>query len=102
MFQALVSTAGRWLGDFHRTLFPSPSLRADLVETPSAPLKHYERLERVVLTDAVSRTLFDEYAAHRDTQRGEEETGWVLLGVREVHEALVLATMPAGWNAAPG
>jgi proteasome lid subunit RPN8/RPN11 len=50
----------------------------------------------VVLTDEVSRTLFEEYALHRQSDRGEEETGWVLLGIRETDEATVLATLPAG------
>jgi proteasome lid subunit RPN8/RPN11 len=50
----------------------------------------------VVLTDEVSRTLFEEYANHRASERGEEETGWVLLGIREQDEATVLATLPAG------
>jgi proteasome lid subunit RPN8/RPN11 len=50
----------------------------------------------VVLTDEVSRTLFEEYAAHRESTRGDEETGWVLLGLREVDEVVVLATLPAG------
>jgi hypothetical protein len=50
----------------------------------------------VVLTDQVSRSLFAEYAAHRDSDRGAEETGWVLLGLREADEAVVLATLPAG------
>src|SRR5262249_28414797 len=62
---------------------------------PSAP-RSYLPLERVVLTDGVSRTLFEEYAAHRDSARGEEETGWFLLGVRETRTALVLASLPAG------
>jgi hypothetical protein len=53
-------------------------------------------LKRVVLTDEVSRTLFEEYAAHRGTDRGAEETGWVLLGVRKPAEAVILATLPAG------
>ena len=56
----------------------------------------YERLRKVVLTDEVSRTLFDEYAEHRATDRGLEETGWILLGVREVDQVTVLATIPAG------
>lgn len=42
------------------------------------------------------KTLFREYAEHRAGDRGSEETGWVLLGVREADEALVLATLPAG------
>jgi proteasome lid subunit RPN8/RPN11 len=49
----------------------------------------------VVLTDEVSRTLFAEFAAHRGTERGAEETGWVLLGRREGDHAVVLATLPA-------
>src|SRR5439155_1493296 len=52
--------------------------------------------QRVVLTDGVGRTLFEEYAEHQAGSRGEEETGWVLLGVREEQEALVLGTLPAG------
>jgi hypothetical protein len=56
----------------------------------------YGPLERVVLTDGVGRTLFEEFADHRTEARGEEETGWVLLGLREAREAVVLATLPAG------
>lgn len=55
----------------------------------------YDRLARLVLTDEVSRTLFDDYAAHRRSDRGAEETGWVLLGLRQADEAVVLATLPA-------
>jgi proteasome lid subunit RPN8/RPN11 len=50
----------------------------------------------VLLTDGVARTLFEEYAEHRAAARGEEETGWVLVGLREASEAVVLATFPAG------
>jgi proteasome lid subunit RPN8/RPN11 len=49
-----------------------------------------------VLTDGVGHTLFEEFAGHRAEARGEEETGWVLLGLREAREAVVLATLPAG------
>ena len=48
------------------------------------------------MTDEVCRTLFDEYAAHRHSDRGAEETGWVLLGIRNESDAVVLATLPAG------
>ena len=65
-------------------------------EPPAAPPVSFRRLRRVVLTDAVGRTLFGEYAAHRATERGQEETGWVLLGRREDERAVVLATLPAG------
>lgn len=62
---------------------------------PAAAPTRYDPLRRVVLTDEVSRTLFDEYAAHRAGDRGREETGWVLLGVRGADEATALATLPA-------
>ena len=54
---------------------------ADRVSAPVAPLKPiasraaYEPIRKVQLTDEVSRMLFDEYAAHRNTERGNEETG---------------------------
>lgn len=60
---------------------------------PGAPL---DPLRRVILTDEVSRTLFGEYAEHRETDRGAEEIGWVLLGLRDADRAVVLATLPAG------
>jgi hypothetical protein len=50
----------------------------------------------VVLTDEVSRTLFGEYAAHRQSERGGEEIGWDLMGTRQGDTATVLATLPAG------
>jgi hypothetical protein len=96
MLQGLVSTASRLLSDLQRSLrgdhWPGPDFVAP---APVGP-RRYKRLERVLLTDEVSRTLFEEYAAHREGTRGEEETGWVLLGVREMSEAIVLATLPAG------
>lgn len=55
-----------------------------------------ERLEHVDLTDEVSRTLFEEFAAHRASQRGEEEIGWLLMGHRLERRAVVTATLPAG------
>jgi hypothetical protein len=53
-------------------------------------------VERVLVTDGVMRTLFEEYAAHRASACGEEETGWVILGHRDTADATVLATLPAG------
>jgi len=69
--------------------------RPTLPEPATIP-KAYRRLERIVLTDGVVRTLFDDFDRHRETARGEEEFGWVLLGVREEAEAIVLAVLPAG------
>lgn len=62
---------------------------------PGAPVQ-YDRLARVILTDDVCRTLFEEYAAHRASDRGAEEIGWFLLGRRDADAATVLATLPAG------
>lgn len=55
-----------------------------------------EPLQRLILADDVGRTLFGEYAKHRQSARGHEEIGWVLLGLRRGPEAIALATLPAG------
>ncbi|HXG10181.1 MAG TPA: Mov34/MPN/PAD-1 family protein [Gemmataceae bacterium] len=96
MLQVLVSTANQLLADLNRSLLRErkPAARPRLV--PAGPAARYQPLQRVLLTDGVGRTLFEEYAAHRAQARGEEETGWVLMGLREVNEAIVLATLPAG------
>lgn len=97
MLQALVSSVSRWLNEVSRTLFHEQLPAADLLAAGTPPPQRiYRPLERVVLTDQVCRTLFEEFADHRQTPRGEEETGWVLLGIREETQAVVLATLPAG------
>jgi proteasome lid subunit RPN8/RPN11 len=90
-WQALAGAAAELLKTLSRPTPRRPPLR------PTAPgPKPLRPLRRLRLTDEVSRTLFDEYAAHRAGPRGEEETGWVLLGLREGDDALALATLPAG------
>jgi proteasome lid subunit RPN8/RPN11 len=42
--------------------------------------------------------LFQEYAAHRASERGREEIGWILLGYRSGSTAWAVATIPAGAN----
>lgn len=64
------------------------------VAAPDAPA--LAPLRKLIVADDVGRTLFGEYASHRQSERGHEETGWTLLGVRRGDEALVLATLPAG------
>jgi proteasome lid subunit RPN8/RPN11 len=94
-WQALVGTATRWYNDLQRSWHrPRPSPQPTRPATSSAV--SYGPLERVLLTDGVGRTLFEEFSDHRAQARGEEETGWVLLGLREAREAVVLATLPAG------
>jgi proteasome lid subunit RPN8/RPN11 len=96
MFGALVRVAGRLFGDLNRSWQgnrngqPKPAGLRD--ETPTS----FQPLRRIVLTDGVGYTLFEEFAAHRAAERGQEETGWVLMGRRKADEAVVLATLPAG------
>lgn len=95
MWQALVSTANRLLLDFNRAWHREPNTPEAAPLIPSAPGK-YQPLQRVTLSDEVARTLFEEFESHRKGVRGNEETGWVLLGLREEEEAVALATLPAG------
>jgi proteasome lid subunit RPN8/RPN11 len=94
MWQALVRSTRQLFADLSRSLGGERQCRAaSRAPATDAPL---QALERVVLTDGVGRTLFEEYSAHRAQARGEEETGWILLGLRKAKEAVVLATLPAG------
>jgi hypothetical protein len=107
MLQALVQasrqlfkTLGRSWGpvaDSPPSQRPGPALSSRYADRPI-----YRPLERLVLTDEVSRTLFEEYEGHRRGPRGEEETGWVLLGHRREKEAVALATLPAGARSEAG
>lgn len=100
MWQTLVKTAHQFLTQLGRTL---PRSAIDTLRPVQARVPQptsYAPLERIVLTDEVGRTLFEEYAAHRGAKgRGDDETGWVLLGLRQPSEAVVLATLPAGADA---
>jgi len=94
MLRAVVSTATRWLHELER-VWLRPRGSATPLPLPYRPLP-LGPLECVRLTDGVGRTLFEEYAAHRAEARGDEEIGWILLGLRQTTEAVVLATLPAG------
>jgi hypothetical protein len=59
-------------------------------------------LRRLLLTEGVVHTLFEEFAAHRSGHRGDEETGWILLGLRDLDEAIAVATLPAGAERSAG
>ncbi len=99
-------TLTRWLhellGQCQRALgqqaSPTPERSPPAVLREPAPAfpVNYKPLRRVIVTEGVERELFEEYAVHRTSERGGEETGWVLLGRREEEEAIVLATLPAG------
>jgi proteasome lid subunit RPN8/RPN11 len=94
--QGFRDVARQLWGVLQRSLFrPRGMISSAVQEAPGLP-KHYEPLRRVLLTDGVGRTLFEEFAAHREAEHGDEETGWVLMGLRERDEAIALATLPAG------
>lgn len=94
-FMALVERARRLLDDLRRSLNRVPRPASPPTAAPAGPVT-YGPLQRILLTDGVGRTLFEEYAHHRGQARGDEETGWVLLGLRDAREVVVLATLPAG------
>jgi Prokaryotic homologs of the JAB domain len=96
MLRGLVTGASRLLDSFCRAFLRHREGQASCKRLAEPRPASFLPLKRVVLTDDVGRTLFEAYAAHRDSARGDEETGWVLLGIREREDALVLATLPAG------
>jgi hypothetical protein len=99
MLHGLVTSASHLLNDLRRSLL-APGVSALAASPhPTAPVAP---LQRVLLTDGVGRTLFEGYARHRDEERGEEETGWLLLGLRDRTEAVALATLPAGTQSDAG
>jgi len=88
MLQVLVQTAHRLFHDLSSTLKRGQGGSASADRPATEQGQRYLPLERILLTDGVSRTLFEEYAAHRDSARGNEETGWQLLGFRESTQAV--------------
>ncbi|HEV8063141.1 MAG TPA: Mov34/MPN/PAD-1 family protein [Gemmataceae bacterium] len=96
MLQGLSRIAQRVLREFKppfaRVSLPASAVPEDRGQAPT----QFEKLKRVVLTDGVGRTLFEEFVRHQQSERGHEETGWLLLGLRRETEAIVLATLPAG------
>jgi len=112
MFGRLTGAAKALLTDIRRTFQrwqrgrnpPLPPLiNAGVAAIEPRPAQAtYRPLQRVVLTDGVSRTLFEEYEAHRREEQGQNETGWMLLGLRKEDEVVVLATLPAGAHSDAG
>jgi proteasome lid subunit RPN8/RPN11 len=96
MWQGVVSTATKWFHELSRTWLRPRGGPVRPRPLPPANGPAYLPLDGIRLTDGVGHTLFEEFAAHRAEARGDEETGWVLLGLREASQAVVLATLPAG------
>src|SRR5262245_28306997 len=83
-----LATFARRFWTFFRRSFSSPPRSRILPETAPVTSVELRPLRRLKLTEGVARTLFEEYGEHRRGPRGAEETGWVLLGIREGDEAL--------------
>src|SRR4051794_8989846 len=95
MLQGLISSATRLLDELRYAVRPRRTGKPGTGrEKPAGSA--LAPLQRIILSDGVGRTLFEGYANHRQEARGSEETGWVLLGLREPREAIALATLPAG------
>lgn len=53
-------------------------------------------IERVLLSEGVAQTLFSDFSDHRQTERGDEEIGWILLGYWMDGQPIAVAALPAG------
>ena len=93
-WKQLLNGLSRRARDLAADITRPPAAEPDPHLPPAGPIE-YRRIERIVLTDDVSRTLFDDYASHRMGKRGDEEMGWVLLGLRQSDQAIALAALPA-------
>jgi len=93
MLHGLVTSARQLIDEVRRSWFLGAA--ATRPEPPVQP-PAFAPLERIVVTDGVGRTLFEQFANHRGGPTGKEETGWLLLGLREARQAVCLATLPAG------
>jgi proteasome lid subunit RPN8/RPN11 len=96
MLQGLRGIAQRLFRNFQPGLATVQTLEAAEPEDRGQAPAPLEKLKRLVLTDGVGRSLFEDFARHQLSERGHEETGWLLLGLRRESEAIVLATLPAG------
>jgi proteasome lid subunit RPN8/RPN11 len=50
----------------------------------------------MLISSGVGQTLVQGYRNHLNQERGDEETGWLLMGYREKKHAVVVAAVPSG------
>lgn len=53
-------------------------------------------IKYMLITSGVGQTLVEGYRNHLNQERGDEETGWLLMGYREKKRAVVVAAVPSG------
>lgn len=68
----------------------------DPVATGTQSLNQEPPSSDVKIHSGVLKTMFEDFHAHRQTERGEEETGWLLLGRRTESGAVIEAALPPG------
>jgi hypothetical protein len=93
MLQGLVTTATQLLSDLQHSLIVRSALPRS---SEGSVTDTCIRLDRLLLTDGVGRSLFAGYEQHRQQPGASTETGWLLMGLRESSHAVALATLPAG------
>lgn len=88
----------RWLRNrlWRQSTEGSSQLPASAPVLPT--LRVSSTIEEWHCTTGVLETLDQEYQEHQQSDRGDEELGWVLLGERIASRAIVQATLPAGAN----
>lgn len=78
----------------------SAAASADAVAVLSSPQGHKAAPAitpgAVRIHQGVLNTMFEDFHRHKETDRGDEETGWMLLGRRESGEVIVEAALPPG------
>jgi len=53
-------------------------------------------IKYMLISSGVGQTLVQGYRNHLNQERGDEETGWLLMGYREKKRAVVVAAVPSG------
>jgi len=53
-------------------------------------------IKYMLISSGVGQTLVQGYRNHLNQERGDEETGWLLMGYREKKHAVVVAAVPSG------
>lgn len=65
-------------------------------ESLSVPQRDLSPITHVLISSGVGNTLVQGYRNHLDQDRGDEETGWLLMGYREKKRAIIMAAVPSG------
>jgi len=84
---ASMDSASVAMAEMPAAVEPSPSDIGEASDKYSGTVK---------INSGVLRTMFEDFHAHRGTARGEEETGWLLIGRRESAGVVIEAALPPG------